>query len=314
MKDERDRKKHDEFKPWVDPVLSETDIFEMELLLDAIARRFGYDFRQYSEDVLKRRLNLYRHECQAEYFSELIPNLLHQPGAMRHLLQCMSVTVTEFFRDPSFFKQFNQMVVPILRTYPFITFWCAGCATGEEAYSWAILLKEAGLLDRCRIYATDINEDALNEAKEGVYSQEHFEKACHNFDLTFGKKDSNFHDYCQQNYHAIKMSDNLQSYITFAQHNLVQDGVFGEMTVVSCRNVMIYFNRTLKQRCIDLFNASLTSQGYLCLGESEAIDYSELEHNFVTIDRHCRIYQTTTPAPDSNEDPLSLEDSGGSIR
>lgn len=313
MNDSTERQPLSGFKPWLEPVLSELDMLELELLLDAVAQRFGYDFRQYSKDVLKRRLNLYRHECQAEYFSELIPNLLHEPGAMRHLLQCMSVTVTEFFRDPEFFKQFNKLVVPVLRTYPFITFWCAGCATGEEAYSWAILLKEAGLLDRCRIYATDINDDALSEAREGVYNAEQLEKASKNFNLTFGNKKDHFQKYYQQSYQAIKMSTKLQSHITFARHNLALDGVFGEMTVVSCRNVMIYFNRTLKQRCIDLFNTSLTSQGYLCLGESEAIDYSELQHNFVTLDRNCRIYKTTSPKLNS-DDTASLEEFGGSIR
>lgn len=271
--------------PLFDPVAQ----IEMDLLLEAVARRYGYDFRQYAEKVLRRRLNIFRSRCKAKTLAELIPGLLHDKAMMHQLLLTMSITVTEFFRDPEFFSAFKRDVVPMLRTYAFISFWCAGSSTGEEAYSWAILLDEAGLLERSRIYATDISGDVLQEGRVGVYSEEQYLKACENY-LRMGGE-HRFDDYCQRSYGAIKMASRLQKYITFAKHNLVHDGVFGEMVVVSCRNVMIYFNTALKQRSIDLFYKSLCNQGFLCLGDSEALDATNFNNLFCTRERRHRIYQ-----------------------
>jgi chemotaxis protein methyltransferase CheR len=266
---------------------------EQDLLLDAVARRYGYDFRQYANPVLQRRLKVLQRRMGVKHLSELIPGLLYQPEILQQLLQALSVTVTEFFRDPEFFQAFRTKVAPLLHTYPFISFWCAGCATGQEAYSWAIALQEEGLLDRTRIYATDINDGALNEAREGVYSDKHYQLACANYQKMGGQ--NHFEDYCQQSYGAIKMHESLQHHITFARHNLVHDGVFGEMMVISCRNVMIYFNETLKNRCMELFIDSLDNQGFLCLGESEAIVDAHINHQFNVRDTHNRIYQRIAP-------------------
>lgn len=271
------------------PPLDEREVLEMELLLQAVNRHYGYDFSKYSDKVLYRRLSLLLGRTKLQHLSELIPKLLHDPGTMRELLSVMSVTVTEFFRDPPFFATCQEKMIPILRTYPFISIWCAGCATGEEAYSWAILLQEAGLLEKSRIYATDINDVALAQAREGVFSEEVYQTACLNYSDMGGKY--HFDRYCQHNYGAIKMQASLQKYITFAQHNLVHDGVFGEMVVVSCRNVMIYFNRDLKSQCVNLFFKSLTNQGFLCLGESEGLDQVDINSSFDVLDRRRRIFQ-----------------------
>lgn len=296
----------DGFDPIDEPPFTELDEIEIALLLEAVVRRYGYDFRQYSDKVLRRRLNIFRSRCQARYLSELIPALLHDPNCMQQLLLSLSVTVTEFFRDPAFFAAFRQHVIPVLRTYPFISLWCAGCATGEEAYSWAILLKEAGLLERSRIYATDINGRALEEAREGIYGEQQYRIACQNYQRMGGEE--RFERYCRRSYSAIKMSSALQDHITFASHNLVHDGVFGEMVVVSCRNVMIYFNQALKQRCMELFFNSLTSQGFLLLGESEAVDFSSFSRSFDTCDRHSRIYQKrVVPANDPTSSSREFE-------
>ncbi|MBY4677720.1 CheR family methyltransferase [Marinobacterium arenosum] len=294
------------FDPADEPPHSELNAIEIELLLEAVMRRYGYDFRQYSAKVLHRRLNIFRSRYRARHLSELIPALLHDPDCMQQLLLTLSVTVTEFFRDPAFFAAFRQEVVPILRTYPFISLWCAGCATGEEAYSWAILLQEAGLLERSRIYATDINSRALEEAREGVYGEPQYQIACQNYQQMGGP--DRFDRYCRRSYNAIKMSGALQDHITFASHNLVHDGVFGEMVVVSCRNVMIYFNQALKQRCMDLFFNSLTSQGFLLLGESEAVDFSSFSRSFSSCDRRSRIYQKrVVPSDDRNSSSSNFE-------
>ncbi|QEY15270.1 protein-glutamate O-methyltransferase CheR [Cellvibrio sp. KY-GH-1] len=271
--------------PTFDPIAQ----IEMDLLLDAVARRYGYDFSQYSNKMLCRRLSMFRNHYKAKNLSELIPRLLYDQEVMGQLLRIISVTVTEFFRDPKFFLTFKQQVVPLLHTYAFISLWCAGCASGEEAYSWAILLDEAGLLDRSRIYATDINSNVLQEGRTGIYSEEIYLKACNNYQLMGGTR--RFDDYCRRSYGAIKMADRLQKCITFARHNLVHDGVFGEMVVVSCRNVMIYFGSSLKQRSVDLFHKSLCSQGFLCLGDSETIETTNFSSVFQPKDKCHRIYQ-----------------------
>lgn len=272
-----------------DIILDSVEQIEMDLVLEAVMRRYGYDFRQYSENVLKRRLNLFRVHCKAQHLSETLPHLLRDRELMHQLLLTMSVPVTEFFRDPEFFTAFRKQVMPILHTYAFISLWCAGCASGEEAYSWAILLDEEGLLERSRIYATDINSHVLQEGRSGVYSQDHYTKACENY-LGMGGKRS-FDDYCQRSYGAFKMAGRLQKHITFARHNLVHDGVFGEMVVVSCRNVMIYFNSELKKHSLELFSRSLCHQGFLCLGDTEAIDPDHINLFFQLSDRRHRIYQ-----------------------
>lgn len=272
-------------EPTFDPVAR----IEMDLLLEAVTRRYGYDFSQYSSKMLHRRLNMFRNCYHAKNISELIPQLLYDQEVMGQLLRIISITVTEFFRDPKFFIAFKQQVVPLLHTYAFISLWCAGCASGEEAYSWAILLDEAGLLERSRIYATDINSNVLHEGREGIYSEEKYLKASSNYQLMGGKKC--FDDYCRRSYGAIKMAERLQKHITFARHNLVHDGVFGEMTVVSCRNVMIYFGSPLKQRSMDLFYKSLCSQGFLCLGDSETIETTDFSSVFQSKDKSHRIYQ-----------------------
>ena len=265
------------------------EALEVELLLQAVFRRYGYDFRQYTPAMLRRRLNLFRLQSGARHLSDLIGPVLHQGEMLNKLIMTLSVPVTEFFRDPDFFARIRQDVVPVLHTYAFINIWCAGCASGEEAYSWAILLDEAGLLSRTRIYATDINHRALEEGRQGVYSEDKFQCGQTNYAQMGGKR--SFSAYGQFSYGAFKMADRLQHQITFARHNIAGDGVFGEMVVISCRNVMIYFDAKLKSKCLNLLYRSLSHQGFLCVGDSESIDALGAKASFQTKDRRRRIYQ-----------------------
>lgn len=262
---------------------------EVDLLLESVLYRYGYDFRQYSKGMLQRRLSRLVLRHRLNHVSELIPLVLHEHKVFRQFLNSFSITVSEFFRDPDFFLTIRQDLIPVLRTYPFISVWCAGCASGEEAYSWAVLLAEAGILERSRIYATDINEDALAEAREGIFSEDHFVTGRKNYHDSGGRYD--FADYCQRSYGAMKISSDLLNYITFANHNLVHDGVFGEMVVISCRNVMIYFNAQLKEKCVALFDASLSPHGFLCLGNRESLSSERAVTEFEVWSKRHRIYR-----------------------
>ncbi|NGX58557.1 MAG: Chemotaxis protein methyltransferase [Chlamydiae bacterium] len=270
----------------------EIEKIEVDILLDAICRRYGYDFQNYAKASLKRRLSLLMETAKVNHLSEIIPRILHDEDYFNSFIMEISVTVTEMFRDPSFFHVFIQHIIPILRTYPFIKIWHAGCATGEEVYSMAILLKEAGILDKTTIYATDINSHSIKCAREGIYKLENIDKYTANYKKAGGK--FSFSDYYYTKYQYVKMHDNLKKKIIFATHNLVCDGVFNEMHVIICRNVFIYFDKTLQNKAALLFRDSLVNRGFLCLGTKETIEFLESENDFDCFSKKEKIFRKKT--------------------
>jgi len=268
----------------------ELEKIEMQLLLEAIYQRYGYDFRQYSQASIKRRLLHHLAKTESRTISELIPRILRNESAFRALFFDISVTVTEMFRDPWFYLALRQKVFPFLRTFPFINVWLAGCATGEEAYSLAILLKEEGLHERTRIYATDFNDAALEKAKARIYPLERIKEYSLNYQKAGGQ--NSLADYYQARYQSIIIDAALQDNITFANHNLATDGVFAEMHLIICRNVLIYFDRSLQNRVLSIFRDSLRYNGFLGLGGKETVQFSEVEHDFEEFSARERIYQS----------------------
>jgi chemotaxis protein methyltransferase CheR len=262
---------------------------EIDLLLEGIRSRYGYDFRHYSAASLRRRLDCARREAQASRFTELLDRLFHDEDLFDSFLRHMSIAVTEMFRDPSFYRAVRERVVPVLKTFPFVKIWHAGCATGEEAYSMAILLHEENFLDRARIYATDFNKHSLDAAEQGVYPARRMASYAENYAAAGGTRD--FSDYYSAGYELAKLKGFLKERITFSYHNLVTDGVFGEMNLILCRNVLIYFDRTLQNRAVTLFADSLRRGGFLCLGAKESLDFASGENRFETVDAKQRIFK-----------------------
>ena len=242
---------------------------ELELLLEAVHRQFGYDFRGYARTSIRRRIwKLVRAEKLGS-ISALQGLVLHDHAAWERFVQGISVNVSAMFRDPHFFQAFRRHAVPVLRTYPFIRIWQAGCSLGEEAYSLAILLTEEGLYDRSLIYATDINEATLRQAREGIYPAELMQKYTQNYVQAGGTR--SFSEYYTARYEFAIMRPSLRQNIVFSQHNLVSDGAFNEFNVVLCRNVMIYFTRALQERTHTLLHGSLSMFGVLGLGSKESM-------------------------------------------
>lgn len=247
----------------------ELETLEIELLLEAVFRHYGYDFRNYAPASLKRRIWAAIQTEGLMTVSGLQEKVLHNRDCLERFLLTLSVNVTSMFRDPSFYKAFRSVVVPLLRTYPFIRIWHAGCSTGEEVYSIAILLQEEGLYDRCRIYATDINEAVLKQAKAGIFSLNRMQDYTYNYQLAGGKR--SFSEYYTAGYENAIFSSSLKQNLVFSQHNLAADNVFNEFNVILCRNVLIYFNKTLQERVQSLFYKSLTRFGILGLGRQESL-------------------------------------------
>ncbi len=262
---------------------------EVDVLLEAIRLRYDYDFKNYARASLKRRVHSLLSKENLEMPYQLIPRILYDHKIFDKFLSEMSVTVTELFRDPPFFKSIQEIIFPVLKTYPYFKIWHAGCATGEEVYSLAILLKEAGLLDKAKIYATDYNKRSLDMAKAGIYSTGNMEKNSEAYLKAGGKKSLN--NYYTQQYDAFKFNDDLKKNITFAYHNLVKDGVFGEMNMVICRNVLIYFDKDLQNHAFTLFDSSMIKRGFLCLGSKETIEYSVLKNQYETLSKPNKIYR-----------------------
>ncbi|MEA3005133.1 MAG: chemotaxis protein methyltransferase CheR [Acidobacteriaceae bacterium] len=233
---------------------------EIEMLLHGIRTRYGYDFAHYSRASLRRRLERALAQTRLTHFSELLDRLFHDERCFDEFLKIMSISVTEMFRDPEFYQAVRKHVVPLLKTYPFIKIWHPGCATGEEAYSMALLLHEEGFLDRARIYATDFNKHSLDTASKGVYSARQMAAYADNYRLAGGK--GHFPDYYSHGYELAKFKDFLKERITFSYHNLVTDGVFGEMNIICCRNVLIYFDKTLQDQVLRKFSESLRHGGF----------------------------------------------------
>lgn len=267
----------------------ELEQLEIELLLSAVFKESGYDFRDYAGASLQRRLHHLRERLGESTISGLIPLVLHDRGVMRQLTQAMSITVTEMFRDPEVFLFLREEVVPYLKTFPFVRIWVAGCASGEEVYSLAILLSEEGLYERCQIYATDYNSDALRKAEEGIYQLEQVKEYMDNYRKSGGK--DSLSRYFHSQYDSVIMDSSLKRNITFAAHNLATDNSFCEVNLILCRNVMIYFNQELQARVFSLFSESLSPNGFLCLGTREGILSSGIERSFDTISREYKIYK-----------------------
>jgi chemotaxis protein methyltransferase CheR len=240
---------------------------EIELLLEGIFRHYGFDFRSYAYASIRRRLWKRIEEEGLPSVSALQERVLHEPEMMEKLLLDLSINVTAMFRDPSFYVAFREHVVPMLRTYPFIRVWHAGCSTGEEVYSMAMLLREEGLYDRSRIYATDINEVVLKRAKAGIFPLERMQEYTDNYLRAGGKK--SFSEYYTAKYGGALFDQSLTRNVVFSQHNLVTDRSFSEFNVILCRNVLIYFDKTLQSKVHSLFYDSLAMFGVLVLGSKE---------------------------------------------
>jgi chemotaxis protein methyltransferase CheR len=246
---------------------------EVRLLLEAIYLRFHYDFRSYAMASLKRRIGAALAGLGCATISALQERLLHDPATLSALLQFLTVQVSDMFRDPSFFRALREKLVPELETYPSLKVWVAGCSTGEEVYSLAITLAEAGLLERTTIYATDINPDALAKAEAGVYAVERVATFSENYRLAGGRR--SLSDYYTAAYGGAALSRSLRTRIVFSDHSLATDNVFAEVQLVSCRNVLIYFDRALQERALGLFAGALCRRGLLGLGAGETLLFSQ---------------------------------------
>ena len=262
---------------------------EIQLLLEAIFLRYGYDFRNYSKAHIKRRVLHRLGTSMLSSVTQLQDRVLRDRDFFNEFLDDLSINVTEMFRDPDFYKSLRELIVPKLRTYAYFKIWHAGCSTGEEVYSLSILLKEEGLLDRCQVYATDFNRKVLEIAKEGVYQKSEIEQYENNYMLSGGAQ--KLSDYYKSRYGSVIFDKELSNKIVFADHNLVTDTVFAEVNLILCRNVLIYFEKKLQDKVIGLFYDSLVPSGILCLGSKESIKFSGYENLFEIVDEKQRIYK-----------------------
>ncbi|HWG56668.1 MAG TPA: protein-glutamate O-methyltransferase CheR [Gaiellaceae bacterium] len=262
---------------------------EIELLLEGIYRRYGFDFRLYAPASLRRRLRRRMYGEGVESISALQERILHDPVVMERLLLDLSINVTAMFRDPGFFLAFREKVVPLLRTYPFSRIWIAGCSTGEEVYSVAIVLREEGLSDRVRIYATDINEAVLERARLGVFPLDKMRDYTQNYLRAGGERP--FSEYYLARYDGAQFDRSLVENVVFAQHNLVSDAAFNEFHVILCRNVMIYFDKPLQDHVHELFHQSLATFGILALGQKETIRFTPHADAYEALDADERLYR-----------------------
>jgi chemotaxis protein methyltransferase CheR len=267
----------------------ELEDIEVALLLEGINRRYGFDFRGYALGSLKRRLWRRVHQERVANLSALQERVLHDPEAMERLLVDLSINVTSMFRDPSFFRAFRESVVPLLRTYPFVRIWNAGCSTGEETYSLAIILREEGLYDRARIYATDVATHVIDRARQGTFPLDRMRDYTENYLKAGGAEE--FSTYYEAQGDIARFDPALLDQVVFAQHNLVSDGAFNAFNVIVCRNVMIYFGKLLQDRVHELFYESLETFGVLGLGHKESIRFTRHEDCYEEIDAHERLYR-----------------------
>lgn len=265
------------------------ETIEIELLLEGVFRLYGYDFRNYAPASLKRRI---WHNIRLENLntiSGLQEKILHDPACLERFVLNLSVNITSMFRDPKFFLALRTHVVPLLRTYPFIRIWHAGCATGEEVYSMAILLQEENLYHRCRLYATDINEVVIKKAKAGIFSLELMQEYTQNY-LQAGGKQS-FSEYYTAAYNNAIFRSSLKENMVFSQHNLVTDSSFNEFHLILCRNVLIYFNQELQANVYQLFHDSLVNFGILGLGKPETLKFTSYEQQYQQLVANEKLYR-----------------------
>lgn len=261
---------------------------DLNELLQSIRLVYGYDFTEYSEASVIRRIDHFMKSNKIGTLQDLEKTLLKDENFFAHFVQEFTVNVTEMFRDPSFYKSLRENVVRRLSTYPFIKVWVAGCSTGEEVYSVAILLKEEGLLERSVIYATDINQKVLQAAKEGVFHLDLMKNYTNNYQKSEGK--NSFSDYYNAKYNSVLIDKSLKQNIVFSIHNLAVDKSFNEFQLILCRNVLIYFNQNLQNKVITLFYESLCPFGFLALGNKESLLFSDKKNNFNDVDKKEKIF------------------------
>jgi len=262
---------------------------EQRLLIDAIFHRYHYDFRGYAQASLKRRLGTALHQFGCKTLSQLQDRVLHEPGVFPALLEYLTVQVSDMFRDPSYFRALREEVVPLLRTYPSLKIWVAGCSAGEEVYALVILLREEGLLVRTLIYATDINPHALRAAEAGVFDMERVAAFTANHARSGAR--TSLSDYYTALYGRVVLDKSLRQHIVFSDHSLATDNVFAEVHLVSCRNVLIYFERDLQNRALGLFREALCHRGFLGLGSKESLRFSAESGSFDDFVAEDRIFR-----------------------
>lgn len=262
---------------------------ELRLLMEAVYLKYSYDFRDYAGASQKRRVLQALRQLNCPTIPDLQAKVLNDPAVFMKLLQYLTIPVSEMFRAPSFFLALRQQVMPRLQTYPSLKIWIAGCSTGEEAYSLAILLREEGLLERSLIYATDINAKSLNKARQGIFTLGSIKGHTANYQNAGGKQA--FSEYYTAAYDTAIFDKSLRENITFADHSLATDSVFSETQLILCRNVLIYFNKKLQDRALGLFHESLSHRGFLGLGSKESIEFSAYATCFEPLDKPARIFR-----------------------
>jgi chemotaxis protein methyltransferase CheR len=282
--------------------IAEPDLetIELGLFVSALQQRYGYDFSQYAPASLSRRVRELVRTQRSGTISALTAQLLHDAALLRPVLDGLSVPVSDMFRDPPVFQALREQVLPLLASYPRINIWQAGCAHGQEVYSLAILLEEAGLYERCQIYATDFNATALQRAQEGIYPLKEAQAWSRNYQAAGGAR--SLADYYSARYDFLKLDQRLRRNVIFASHNLVTDKVFCEAHLVLCRNVLIYFCNPLQERTLALFRDSLVRGGFLCLGLRENLESSPIAAEFTTLDSAMRLYRRGRPSPARGRD------------
>ncbi len=275
--------------------LADSQNIELDILLDTIYKCCGYDFRQYARASINRSIINEVTRNNLKHISDLIPLILHDTQKLNELIHNLSINVTDFFREPEGYRALVNEVFPLLRSFSFVKIWHAGCSTGKEVYSLAILLKEAGLLERCLIYATDFNHSILSKAKAGVYSRDEIENLDDRYSQAGGSQSVT--EYFNYRYDVAKISSHIAERITFAHHNLATDSVFGEMQLIICKNVLIYFGKKLKKKVIQLFYDSLCPAGFLLLGNTEFIETHRLNTEFSYVCTKNHLYKKCRPLP-----------------
>lgn len=271
-----------------------TEDIELKLLLEALYGKYHYDFRGYSLASVKRRLMLAKTHFHCASFSQLQDKMLHDSGILHELLAYLTVQVSEMFRDPHYFRTLREKVLPHLRTYPSLKVWVAGCSAGEELYSFVILFREEGLEDKTLFYATDINAEALRKAEAGIYEIDRIALFTRNHQASGGK--TSLSQYYTTAHNAASFDKSLRKRVVFSDHSLATDSVFAEMHLISCRNVLIYFDRELQDRTVSVFRDSLVRKGFLGLGAKENLHFNRYADAFSDFAHQDRIYQRRSEA------------------
>lgn len=267
----------------------DVEAIELDLLVEAIWRRYSYDFRGYARASLARRIQRRIALDGFETMAALQHAVLHDVAYFRKVMTDLTVTTTEMFRYAPFFRVVREVVAPRLKTYPYVHIWHAGVSTGQEVYSMAIVLREAGLYDRCRLYATDVNRTALDAARAGVFPASQLADYTAAYQASGGTEP--FADYFTVAYDRAAIDETLKKNIVFAEHNLATDAPFAEMHLVLCRNVMIYFDRTLRDRALGVLHESTVLNGMLAVGSRESLRFSAIEDKYEALDRDARVYR-----------------------